>query len=307
MFTPAQTETVFPQAASTPAGNFYASEAYLRAAYREAIAANRGVYPFLLSNFKVGGLVLRLGAFHDFGRQAPLTTGPFMEYHEPIDAKAEYASNVYTPCVALDVVEIGDDDEPPVWGGKIAPFANLQAGTFEGYCKALNPKKHKKYRERYRQADRDLGLVFTVNDTSALVIEQAFAWKRAQYPENTDLSDEGLAFVLSLKDALTVSTLRDREGRLLAAWVGWIYCGSWGGWIYAYNPDPALSKYSLGTQLVYAMIEEAFRQGLNEFDFGLGGETYKWYFATHARLCGPVGRTPLMVRVKNAVKGLLGR
>jgi CelD/BcsL family acetyltransferase involved in cellulose biosynthesis len=50
------------------------------------------------------------------------------------------------------------------------------------------------------------------------------------------------------------------------------------------------------------MLEESHRLGHTQFDFSIGGEEYKWVYATHARLLGPLGRPPLKTRVLAAAK-----
>jgi CelD/BcsL family acetyltransferase involved in cellulose biosynthesis len=127
-------------------------------------------------------------------------------------------------------------------------------------------------------------------------IPEAFAWKRMQYPDNPDFSDDNLMLLSGMRDSLTVSTLR-ADGQLMAAWVGFIHAGVWSGWIFAHNPDRRLKKYCLGWQLLYSMVCEAFDQKCQQFDFSIGGEAYKWAFATHARVCGPLGRKPLHLRL----------
>jgi CelD/BcsL family acetyltransferase involved in cellulose biosynthesis len=71
----------------------------------------------------------------------------------------------------------------------------------------------------------------------------------------------------------------------------------WSGWIFTFDHDPALKKFSLGRQLLHSMLEEGQRQGHRQFDFSTGDEEYKWLYATHARLLGPIGVPPLKQRL----------
>jgi hypothetical protein len=59
-------------------------------------------------------------------------------------------------------------------------------------------------------------------------------------------------------------------------------------WITSY--DPVAADGSPGTQLYEAMMGESFARGHLEFDFLIGAEPYKYHYATHERLVGPVGR-----------------
>jgi CelD/BcsL family acetyltransferase involved in cellulose biosynthesis len=91
-----------------------------------------------------------------------------------------------------------------------------------------------------------------------------------------------------------LSTLR-LGGVLVAGHVGMVHDGRFSYWVPAY--DPAWSKDGVGAILLEWMIEQCHRQGLREFDFLLGNETYKWSYATHTRLVGPVGTKPLAAQL----------
>ncbi|NNK91472.1 MAG: GNAT family N-acetyltransferase, partial [Acidimicrobiia bacterium] len=97
------------------------------------------------------------------------------------------------------------------------------------------------------------------------------------------------------------STLR-ADGRLISVWLGFVHDDVWSGWIFAYDPDPAIRKYSAGKQLLHSMLEESHRLGHREFDFSIGDEDYKWFFATHARVLGPVGQPPISERVRTSAR-----
>ncbi len=100
---------------------------------------------------------------------------------------------------------------------------------------------------------------------------------------------------------LTVSTLRG-DGRLLSVWLGFIHDGVWSGWIFAYDKDPALKKYSLGHELVHSMLKKSKQLGHREFDFSIGGEDYKWFYSSHARVLEPVGRPPFAIKVGAGIR-----
>src|SRR5262249_23681919 len=139
------------------------------------------------------------------------------------------------------------------------------------------------------------------------VFPLAFEWKSAQLREtgvNDYLADPlNVEYLTRARESgmLSASTLR-AGGRLLSAWLGFMHDRVWSGWGFTYDHDPALKKYCLGHQLVRSMLEESHRLGHKQFDFSIGGEEYKWVYATHARLLGPSGKVPLKTRVVAAAK-----
>lgn len=71
------------------------------------------------------------------------------------------------------------------------------------------------------------------------------------------------------------------DGLPAAAWYGWRL-----GERYSYYNsgfDPAFAALSPGLVLISAVIESAFQEGAAEFDFLLGGESYKYRFAERER------------------------
>ena len=179
-----------------------------------------------------------------------------------------------------------------------------QFGSFDEYKALLVTRQKGMVRERERRRRRlveQLGEVtFAMNDNADDVLEFARAWKSRQLRE-TGHSDffadpRALLFLTRLRDKglLTSSSLRAR-GRLLSVWIGFVHDGVWSGWVFAY--DPELRKYSVGHELLNAMLEESFRLGHREFDFSTGAEDYKLLYATHGRILGPIGRAPLKKRL----------
>jgi CelD/BcsL family acetyltransferase involved in cellulose biosynthesis len=137
-----------------------------------------------------------------------------------------------------------------------------------------------------------------------------YRWKSQQMLETLGFDafadERNRRFFPELRAAglLNASTLR-AEGRLLAAWLGAVHDGRWYGWIFTYDRDPALRKLSLGRLLLYRMLEESHRLGHREFDFSIGEEPYKWFFATHARMIAPLGTPPLRLRARRVAVATL--
>ncbi len=67
--------------------------------------------------------------------------------------------------------------------------------------------------------------------------------------------------------------------------------GRFGWWVPAYDPDH--SKHSPGRLLLEDLMKASYERGDVEFDFLIGEEPYKFQFATHNRVIGPVGTPPL--------------
>ena len=71
-------------------------------------------------------------------------------------------------------------------------------------------------------------------------------------------------------------------------------------WITSY--DPEAMKGSPGTQLYEAMMQESYERGHAELDFLIGAEPYKYHYATHERLVGSIGCTPLRQQITRAFR-----
>ena len=124
-----------------------------------------------------------------------------------------------------------------------------------------------------------------------------------------DLSHVRFFENLREKNLLVASSLRI-AGRLLSVWLGFVHDRVRSGWIFTYEHDPAFSRYSLGHQLLQSMLQHSFASEHREFDFSLGAQEYKWLYATHARVLGPLGQPQRSARdtARNALArvGLLG-
>jgi CelD/BcsL family acetyltransferase involved in cellulose biosynthesis len=64
---------------------------------------------------------------------------------------------------------------------------------------------------------------------------------------------------------------------------------------------------SPGRLLLDHMLRESHSRGHAEFDFLLGDEPYKYHYATHQRVVGPVGKVPLQVTLRDAVRSSVKR
>jgi len=290
--------------------NFYASRDYLDAA-AAVWFKNRAT---AIEDVRIGADVLRLLVVD--GR--PVTRLQFLDVHQPLDAsevREPVRTGRYARNVVRGVIAQADWDPDRFPAFDLAPFVDWSAfPTFEDYRAHLVSRHKGMVRDRERRR-RGLAAAhgepqFTMDDRSADVLPTARLWKSRQLRE-TGLADwiardQTMAFLETLRErgVLVSSTLR-AGGRLVSLWLGFVFEGSWSGWVFAYDPD--FRKFSVGHQLLAAMLEQSHRLGHREFDFSEGAEDYKMLYATHARLLGEIGRPPLARAVVAMTKSALWR
>ncbi len=296
-----------------PEVNLYTSEAFL------AVIAQ--VYfpgqPCHVQDHVAGGQVFRL--LHVAG-QGPLLQQTFLDLHETLGrawARSPrlpqlprlMATGALMPLERFRAqADCANTEAAPtvLWSG----FA-----TWDDYLGLLRARKvDAEDRRRRKRMDEYLGpTVFQVDDVAADVLPTCRDWKskRDKALNRIDLfatAANGQFFdALRAAGLLRASTLRTRDGELLAIWLGAVHLRRWSGWVFAFNPNPDYARYSLGRQLLHHMLHESHRAGHLEFDFSIGMEAYKLTFATHVRPFGLVGRAPASVTARNTVKQWLQR
>jgi CelD/BcsL family acetyltransferase involved in cellulose biosynthesis len=164
---------------------------------------------------------------------------------------------------------------------------------------------------RRRRLERDLGpLQVVFDDPRQEPFDRCLAWKSAQYLATgyRDLFErhENVQMFVELRrrGALVVTSLWAGE-LLLAAHLGAFADNRLYWWVPAY--DPEFARYSPGRLMLEAMLRESFHRQHVEFDFLIGNEAYKWYYATHFRTIGPLGSPPLGLRIRQQAKRWVGR
>lgn len=256
--------------------------------------------------------VLRLLVVDD---RRVITDVAFLDYHEPL-AQAEIRwptrTHGYARWVTRGVIEASDRDAHALPELETAPYVDWSKfPSFDAYTTFVKTRRKgivKEHERRRRRLAEKFGeLTFSVDDRRDDVFELARRWKRQQLlatGANDYLANPQNVEYLRLareRGVLLSSTLR-AGGRLLSVWMGFIHDDVWSGWVFAYDHDPELRKYSPGHQLLRSMLEESHRRKHREFDFSIGSEEYKWVYASHARLLGPIGRAPLPQRVVTLAK-----
>ncbi len=159
---------------------------------------------------------------------------------------------------------------------------------------------------RLRKLEKELGkLKFVFDDRRSTTREACMRWKSAQYQRSQCTDNfafpEHIRFFEELvtHDLLLVSSLQAGD-RLIAAHLGAFAEGRLYWWVPAY--DVTYSNFSPGRLLQEMVLEASFEAGHREFDFLIGGESYKWHYATHTRLIAPLGVPPLSLRLHRAAK-----
>ena len=297
--------------------NFYASPEYLEVVAQTYFSGRRAS----VENVRIGGDVLRLLVVD--GRRV-VTNVDFLDYHAPLpeaESGPVTRSFGYAPSVARRVIAAAEWDAARFAGLEPAPFVDWSRfHSFEQYCEFLRARSKGLYREHERRRRRLVDSVgeldFRMDDDRPDVLELVRRWKSQQLRDTgarnyfRDPRNSEYFTRLRQRGLLTASTLRAGD-RLLSAWMGFVYRDVWSGWVFTYDHDPALRKFSLGHQLLRSMLEESFRRGHREFDFSIGNEDYKWFYATHARILGPVGKAPLrqrlLARARHDTKRVLSR
>jgi CelD/BcsL family acetyltransferase involved in cellulose biosynthesis len=286
--------------------NFYASKEFLEAA-AEAHFNGRAV---AVEDVAFGDTVLRLLVVDG----KPVTKLTFLDVHQPLSSaeitqplrKGGFARQVVTNTIA-----IGDAVADP--NTMLAPFVDWSLfPDFEAYKAWLLQRNKGLIKDRERRgralAAQYGDITFTIDDAGDDVFPFAQHWKSAQliatgHPNYFSDSKTLYFFeVLRVRGLLKASTLR-AGGKLISVWIGFIHQAVWSGWIFTY--DPAFKKYSVGHQLIAAMLEESFRLGHREFDFSEGAEEYKMLYATHARVLDDVGTPPWSRRLVSLAKSML--
>lgn len=163
-------------------------------------------------------------------------------------------------------------------------------------------------RRRQKKLEAEAGaLRYVADDRDPTVLRRCLEWKSSQYQATgfvdlfADRRNVALMEALHDADALAVSSLYAGD-RLAAVHVGMRDGNRWMSWIPAY--DAEFHSYSPGRILLHHILEDSFRRGDSEFDFLIGDEEYKYLYATHVRIAGPVGTPPLKVRGRKAAKAV---
>lgn len=243
---------------------------------------------------------------------------PFYDFPQPLDdARGPVDREIlWLPRTVLRTTRI-EDHTPEPEGLQPSPYiAWKQHPTWEAFEARWKAspitKTHDGPRQR-RRLERELGpLQFQLDDPRPEVFDACVKWKSSQYLATglTDMFADpvNVALFRRLRErgAVLVSSLTAGQ-TLVAVHFGSSNDGRFGWWVPAY--DPKWSKFSPGRLLLEELLKVSHTRGDLEFDFLIGNESYKFQYATHNRVIGPVGTPPLrelfMTRARKQVKVLL--
>ncbi len=161
-------------------------------------------------------------------------------------------------------------------------------------------------RRRRRRLEKEIGSpTFLFDDPRPETMEICMQWKSKQYIKSgiVDLFAHTqhirLLQELANNKLLLVSSFGVGD-RLLAVHIGMLNSGRLYYWVPAY--DPTYSQYAPGKLLLLSLLEESFNRNHQEFDFLIGGESYKWDYATHVRLISDIGSRPLSAKINRFIE-----
>jgi hypothetical protein len=248
---------------------------------------------------RVQGRVLRLLVLD--GRTA-VRRAPFYDFPQPLEAVPEQPVTAlsYFPRTVLctNALEAHVARAP---GTQPSPFIEWKrfadAKAFERHAEQAGARSSDSRRQRRRLEQTAGALRFAFDDPSEAVFTTALAWKSSQYlasgypdlfarPQCVELFRQ-----LRRRGVLVVNSLH-AGSTLIAAHLGSLHDGRFTWWVPSY--DPAFGTWSPGRLLLEDALRESQARGHTEFDFLIGDERYKYQYATHERVIGPLG-TPGLV------------
>jgi hypothetical protein len=287
--------------------NFYSGDAFLDT-LAETAFPGRSCAVGLFSN---QGQVFRLLTVD--GR--PISHWPFLDLVEPVSelptqtAPVEIRPLEWIPWGLRGVIPAEQ------WRGQRwphcqpCPFIDWSAYPDWESFEPRMPRRNNRARW-HRNTEREFGpLRFVEDERDPAVLAACIAWKSRQYrvTGHTDQfakrSNVALFEGLHRRGALVVSAAY-AGSKLVSAHAGFRYEGRFGYWIPAHDPELG-GRYGTGSLLLLWLLEQSYRRGDREFDFLIGDEDYKYEYATHVRIAGPLGTPPFAVRARRGIKFLL--
>lgn len=287
--------------------NYFASDAFLAALARVSAPGR----PFEIGLYETDGSIFRLVSVEG---ARPITSHAFFDSVRAVPAEpgARPRPLRYLPVATLSAHELSGAPEPVDLGPDRFPapyidwtrFATWE--SFEEHFVSRRGTLARDSRQKRRHLERDRGAVtFVAQDTRPDVFARCIEWKSAQYLRTGlpdmfhDPSNVELFRVLLATNALLISSL-SAGGVLVAAHFGGLADDGVYSWVAAY--DPAYARYSPGRLLLEDLLRECHGRGHREFDFGIGHSDYKWHYASHSRVLGPLGKPPLALALRKEAK-----
>ncbi len=293
--------------------SFFSSTVFLRS----VASAHFPGKPWRIEEVHVAGRTYRLLVV---GKDYLISSCPFLDFFEPLEDPADGAAvppssqrqHPYLPRVCLGEVSAA------AWARfglaeHFAPAPYIDWSAVESWDAFLasvhtrTPYPFKINNRKRRRIAREIGpLRVELHDNERQLLELCMRWKSHQYKASKlwDIfaveQNCELFFALLREGALAMQTLYAGD-RPLAIHVGTVWNERFYYWLPAHDPEASI--YSPGSLLLEHLLETSFAN-LWQFDFLLGGEPYKWSFATHTRLIGPAGQEQLSLRLWRSLRSV---
>ena len=274
--------------------NVFSSELFLHTLAQTYFPGRSAVVvPYTLEGFEFRFLRV------DGGK--PIVSWPLVDYWEPVAASTN-PPTLATPLRSLPRVALAEAavDGRPTDLGELSPSPLLRYERFtawtdvEQFLHSRAPRVAADSRRRLRRLERELGTVtLSIDDADDAAVEACIAWKVDQFRGAARLyrDPRHATFMRALRDRGLAEVATLRAGTcVVAVHVGLRYERRFSSWVPAF--DAARSAYAPGRLLLEHLLRAAYERGDTEVDFLVGNEPYKWQYATHTRLVGPLGPQP---------------
>jgi GNAT acetyltransferase-like protein len=242
----------------------------------------------------------------------PIVRWPFLDFFEPLSGSGAAAARLpYLQAVSRRVVPVGGW-KPEMTTEDVQPAPFIDWSALPSWSHALELWKTRPgnrlddSQRRRRKLAREVGPIqFVPQDPSLAAFQHCLRWKSAQYLASgyrdlfADRRNVDLFSALRRRGLLAVSSLYAGE-RLAAVHLGAVWEGRFYYWVPAYDGD--LQRYAPGRLLLEEMLAFSHRSGHAQFDFLVGGEPYKFAYATHVRVVEPAGEPPFALTAARAAR-----
>jgi len=238
-----------------------------------------------------------------FARKGPLRVGRIVG-HGPADQLGPICAAEDRAAVAAAIAAAGRDlgalfvgdrlDSREGWAGRLgarvvrrepSPVLALEGRGWEDYLAGRSSNFRSQVRRAERKLVRDHALSFRLSDTPERLEEDfdtLVALHRARWGAESQSFDDGLEDFhrdfarVALERGWLRLWVAEAAGTPVAAWLGFRYAAAES--FYQAGRDPEWERSKIGFVLLAHTIRAAFEDGLREYRFLRGGESYKSRF-----------------------------
>ena len=169
---------------------------------------------------------------------------------------------------------------------ELSPAIDIDGATWEEYLASRSRNLREQVRRRERRLKRDHEVTYRLSDDPDRLgddFDTMLRLHRARWGRSSSFEGPREAFHRDFAArALEQGWLRlwtmELGGAPAAAWLGYRFGAR--EWYYQAGRDPALDRYAVGFVLLVHTIREAIGDGMRQYRLLLGGEPYKYRFAT---------------------------